>query len=168
MDGNFEATITLSADEMARDTRVLWHGFLADYVGTATGLVVQVRYDGGAIRDRFEGFQDEDEAREALSAAWDVFCVIKAEDDETHLDLARAAIAPVLVDEAREHWAIRADAGGWSVTHVEALFALGSALEWDAARVEEEREGLARIVAKWRAGDFGHWPTRAISETASV
>lgn len=164
MNSDFEATITLSADEMSRDTRVLWHGFLADYVGTATGLVVQVRYDGGAIRDSFEGFSDEDEARDALAAAWDVFCVIKAEDDETHLDLARAAVAPVLVDESREHWAIRDDAGAWSVTHVEALYALGSALEWDTARIEEEREGLARIVARWRAGDFGRWPTRALAE----
>lgn len=164
MDGDFEATITLSADQLERETRVLWQGFLADYLFTATGRVVQVRYDGGATRDRYDGFEDADEAREVLAEAWDAFSLIKAEDDGLHLELARGAIAPVLVDEVREHWAVRDDAGRWILTHVEALYALGRALEVDEARADEAREGPSRIVARWRAGDFGHWPSRALEQ----
>lgn len=73
--------ITLSSDTLSADDRSSWFDFLADHMRELYGSEdVQVRYDAGALRDRFVidgrelaggervGFHQD------VQAAWDNYC----------------------------------------------------------------------------------------------
>jgi len=153
-----DATITIGNDEtMDPSTRERWHAYAAEAVGACVGREVQVRYDAGAIRTRFEGFDDEEEAAYLLADAWEAFAEIARElDDDACVEIAREAIRVRAYAPERDLWAHWDDATRrWYVVHRYALAALGDALRFDRSRPQDEREGDGMTYSRWCAGDFG-------------